>query len=100
MKNSNHPLIKALQSKTNKPFSGPMNAPMEGPRHFEIGHHELPNLAGQKVGTPITVSLKGHIHSQHHDGKAVMHVDSVKPDSSDMENKQNPDSDAPERGVR
>jgi len=72
MKNDNHPLVKAMQSRIKS--SGPPFAPMQGPRTFEIQHHEIPGLPGRRVGEPITVSLKGHIHSQHNDGKAVMHV--------------------------
>jgi hypothetical protein len=63
---------------------------MEGPRTFSIEHKEIPGLPGKKVGEGISVKLTGHVHSQHNDGHMVMHVDSVKPDSSEMMDKENP----------
>lgn len=88
MKNDSHPLIQAL--KFNAKPTGPAFAPMEGPRTFEINHEEIPGLPGKRVGEKITVSLEGHIHSQNNDGKTMMHVASVKPDSDEMTAKQNP----------
>lgn len=93
-RNETSPLIQALRKRA------PSNSiadfhPAEMPRTFELKHHEMPNLAGQRVGSPITVSLKGHIHSQHADGHTVMHVAAVKPDTNAMTDKANPGRKTP-----
>lgn len=62
---------------------------MEMPRAFELKHDEIPGLAGHKVGEGISVNLEGHIHSQHADGHAIMHVSDVKPDSEKMTKETN-----------
>lgn len=90
MKNSDHPLMQALKSKNSsgKPPEHPF-AQFEAPRSFEINHEEIPGLPGKKVGEAISVRLEGHVHSQNNDGHAVMHVASVKPDSTEMTDKEN-----------
>lgn len=96
MRNENAPLIKAMQGR--KKSSGPIPLPQfDAPRTFEIHHGEVNGLAGQKVGTQVAVNLQGHIHSQHADGHAVMHVDSVKPDSTAMTAKEHPDLKTPSK---
>ncbi len=98
MKNDNHPLIAALKGKA-KPF-GNTNLPnLQSPRTLEVQHHEIPGLPGRHVGEPITVNVHGHIHSQSNDGHAVMHISSVKPDTSGTEKKQYPEQNVPERGI-
>lgn len=93
MKNEDHPLMQALKAHA-KP-SGPAFVPMEGPRTFEINHDEIPGLPGKAVGEHISVHLEGHIHSQHNDGHAVMHVAEVKPDTNEMTAKENPGRKTP-----
>lgn len=92
MKNSDHPLMQALKARNSsgKPPEHPF-AEFEAPRSFEIKHAEIPSLPGKKVGDAISVRLEGHVHSQNNDGHAVMHVSSVKPDSSEMKDAENPD---------
>jgi hypothetical protein len=96
VRNENSPLIKALQGRAKPKGDAPLPQ-FDAPRTFEIHHGEVAGLAGQKVGTPITVSLAGHIHSQNNDGHAVMHVDSVKPDSDGMTAKEHPDLKTPSK---
>lgn len=91
MKNSDLPLIQALKNKSNQ-TKGPAVPSFDQPRAFEVKHAEIPGLAGHRVGEHISVNLKGRIHSQHANGHAVVHVSSVKPDSSQMKAKQNPDT--------
>ncbi len=69
--------------------------PMEMPRSFELKHDEIPGLAGHKVGEHISVNLDGHVHSQSADGHAIMHVASVKPDSTEMTKENNPERKTP-----
>ncbi len=92
MKNSHLPIIQALKNK-NKPMKEVPSPVMDFPRTFEVKHSEVPGLAGHRVGEHISVNLKGKIHSQNADGHAILHVASVKPDSSEMKAKQNPDSE-------
>ncbi len=88
MKNSHLPLIQALKNRM-KPKE--MIGPEDMPRTFELKHTDIPGLVGRKVGEGISVNLAGRIHSQHADGHTVMHVSSVKPDSAEMDGKENPD---------
>lgn len=97
MKGDNLPIIQALKGKQ-KPQSGPVPQ-FEAPRTFDIHHGEVPGLPGRRVGEPITVKLEGHVHSQYNDGHAVMHVSSVKPDTSGTEKEQYPEQKVPERGI-
>lgn len=98
MKNSHLPLIQALKNrlKPKEESAGPMDMP----RTFELKHNEMADLAGRKVGEGISINLRGHIQSQHSDGRAIMHVANVKPDSSEMTNKENPDADASPKEIR
>lgn len=89
MKNDHLPIVQALKAKAKK-SSTPEMPPFETPRTFEVQHSEIPGLPGRRVGEPITVNLHGHIHSQHHDGRAIIKVASVKPDSQKMAAKENP----------
>lgn len=98
MKNDHLPIIQAIKGKL-KPKGDTPLPQFDEHRPFEIQHHEIPGLPGRAVGEKVAVRLEGHIHSQHNDGRAIMHVESVKPDGSDMEKKQNPDAKVPERGV-
>lgn len=93
MKNDHLPLLQALRGRS-KPKTDSVQ-PIEMPRAFEIQHHEIPGLPGKKVGDHISVNLAGHIHSQNNDGHAVMHVSSVKPDSTEMTDKANPGRKTP-----
>lgn len=103
MKGDHLPIIQALKGKI-KPKAESPTLPFENPRTFELQHSEIPGLPGRRVGEPITVNLHGHIQSQHNDGHTVMHVASVKPDSEEMDAKENPetqtDSQAKEVRVR
>lgn len=87
MKNDHLPLIQALKGRTKKPES--FN--FEVPRIFEVKHSEIPGLPGKKIGEHITVNLRGHI-ADHGDGRSTIHVADVKPDSTEMTNKESPDS--------
>lgn len=98
MKNDNLPLIQALKGKMKPKGEEPL-AQFEIPRTFEVKHDEIPGLPGRPVGEAMSVRLEGHVHSQHSDGHAIMHVDSVKPDTSGIEKKQYPDQRVPERGI-
>jgi hypothetical protein len=95
MKNANLPIIQALKGRA-KPRPSTTFDQFEMPRTFEVQHHEIPGLPGRKVGEKLSVRLQGHVHSQHADGKTVIHVASVKPDSDEMKEKTNPDSEASE----
>lgn len=95
MPNENSPLVKAMMARA-KP-KGDALPQFDAPRTFEVQHGEVPGLGGQKVGEPITVSFEGHIHSQHNDGHAVIHVDKVKPDSTAMTEKEHPDLKTPSK---
>lgn len=95
MKNESHPLMRALKARMRP--SGPAFAPEEGPRTFTVKHTEIPGLPGKKVGEDISVHLHGHIHSQSNDGHAVIHVAAVKPDSTEMTQKQYPHSKTPSK---
>lgn len=97
MKGDHLPIVQALKGNIKKATNNTIA--FEQPRSIEIQHHEIPGLPGRQVGEPITVQVHGHIHSQHNDGKAVMHVSSIKPDTSGTEKKQYPDQKVPERGV-
>lgn len=88
MKNNNLPIIQALKAKM-RPKGEPTIHDFQSPRTFEIQHHEIPGLVNKKVGDPVTVSLTGQINSQHSDGKAIMHVASVK-QSGDSPKADNP----------
>ncbi len=94
--NENSPLIQALKGKA-KPKGETSFDEFKPPRTFEIHHGEVPGLPGRQVGEPITVSLSGHIHSQHNEGHAVMHVDEVKPDTNKMTEKEHPDLKTPSK---
>lgn len=93
MKNDHLPLIRALGKKA-KPANLPDLPTFESPRVFEIKHHEITGIAGRRVGEKVSVHLRGHIHSQHNDGRTVMHVSSIKPDSDEMKDKQYPEQSA------
>lgn len=97
MKNDHLPLIQALKGRQ-KPKDDTAQLDMP-PRTMMIHHTEIPGLPGRKVGEPITVNVQGHIHSQHNDGHAIVHVSSIKPDTSGTEKKQYPEQNVPERGV-
>ncbi len=89
MKNDHLPIIQALKGRQPAPKADVFD-PM--PRTFEVKHSDVPGLSEKKVGTPLSVVLRGKIHMQHGDGHALMHVDSVKPDSDEMAQKENPGS--------
>lgn len=98
MKNDNLPLVQALRNSGKK--GTPANVPeIQAPRTIMVHHSEIPGLPGRRVGEPVTVNIQGHIHSQHADGHAIVHVSSVKPDTSGTEKSQYPDQKVPERGV-
>lgn len=99
MKNDHLPLIQALKGKTKSKPDSPV-LPFESPRVFELQHKEIPGLPGRRVGEPITVNLHGHIHSQHNDGRTLIHVASVKPDSASMEKKENPETQSETKEIR
>lgn len=98
MKNDHLPIIQALKGRQ-KPKSETPLPQFEAPRMIHVNHSEVPGLPGRKVGEPITVHVTGHVHSQHNEGHAIMHVSSVKPDTSGTEKKQYPEQKVPERGV-
>lgn len=98
MLGDNSPLIQALKGKAKPKEETPLPQ-FDAPRTVMIHHDEIPGLPGRHVGERIAVNLEGHIHSQSNDGHAVMHVASVKPDTSGMEKKQYPEEKVPERGV-
>lgn len=100
MRNDNLPLVQALRARAkNKPEAeGPVQS-LEIPRTFELQHTDIPGLPGRRVGEAITVNLNGHIHSQH-DGRTIIRVASVKPDSKEMEAQANPEAQAKEIRVR
>jgi hypothetical protein len=94
--NENSPLIQALKGRA-KPKPETSFDQFEPPRSFEIKHEEIPGLPGRKVGEKLSVRLEGHIHSQHNDGRSVMHVASVKPDTDAMTAKEHPDLKTPSK---
>lgn len=96
MKNDGIPLIQALKGRAQPKGHAPLPQ-FEGPRSFDLQHHEIPGLPGKHVGEHISVTLHGHVHSQHSDGHAVMHVASVKPDSTEMTKKEHPDMATPSK---
>ncbi len=87
MRNDHLPIIQALKGRQAVPKADVFD-PM--PRTFEVKHSDVPGLAEKKVGASLSVVLHGKIHMQHGDGHALMHVDSVKPDSDEMTQKENP----------
>lgn len=97
MKNENHPLIQALKGRSKSPVAKDPFPAFDSPRTFEVQHTEIPGLPGKHVGEHISVRLEGHVHSQHNDGKTIMHVASVKPDSTEMTQKENPDKVTPSK---
>ncbi len=92
MKNDHLPIIQALKGRQPVPKADVFD-PM--PRSVEIKHSEVPGLSDKKVGEPLSVLLHGKIHMQHGDGHAIMHVNSVKPDSAGMTQKENPEAKKP-----
>lgn len=93
MKNDHLPLIQALKARSKKKSEPDVSIPpFESLRTFDVQHSEIPGLPGRRIGEPITVNLHGHIHSQHSDGRAVIKVASVKPDTKEMDAKENPDT--------
>lgn len=97
MRGDHLPIIQALKNRQ-KSKAAPVQGP-DLPRTLMVHHHEIPGLPGRKVGEPVTVRIQGHIHSQSNDGHAVVHVASIKPDSSETEKKQYPEQNVPERGI-
>lgn len=88
MRNANLPIIQALKGHMKPKGETPLHQ-FQTPRTLEVHHHEIPGLPGRKPGEAIAVNLKGHV-LHHSDGKSVIHVSSVAPDSTDMTNKENP----------
>jgi hypothetical protein len=86
MRNDHLPLIAALKGHRPPSVGPPALEPV--PRTFELQHSDIPGLAAKHVGEPLTVKLQGHVHMQHADGHAVMHVSSVKPDSAELIQKE------------
>lgn len=99
MKNDHLPIIQALKGRS-KPKGDTSLPQFEAPRTFEIQHSEIPGLPGRKVGEHISVTLQGHVHSQSNDGRAVMHVSSVKPDSEAMTKEENPEAGKSPKEIR
>lgn len=93
MKNADLPLMQALKGRA-KPKGNTTFDKFEPPRTFEIHHHEIPGLPGKRVGEHISVNLKGQVHSQH-EGKTVVHINDIKPDSSEMTKESYPDKKTP-----
>lgn len=80
MRNDNHPLVKALNFKKAK--KGPEHEifPLS-PRSFEVKHSDGLGFSEMKVGSGVSVKLKGIVASQHPDGHMVLHVSEVRPDN-------------------
>lgn len=98
MKGDELPIIQALKGKQKSKGETPLPQ-LEAPRSVMVHHSEIPGLPGRQVGETVAVRLEGHIHSQHNDGHAIVHVNSIKPDTSSTEKKQYPEQNVPERGV-
>ncbi len=96
MKNSHLPLLQALKGRQPAKASD-LGSLDEPPRTLQIQHDEIPGLPSRKVGEKISVNLEGHVHSQHNDGHAIMHVSSVKPDSTERTAQENPEKTTPSK---
>lgn len=53
-------------------------------------HSKVPNLANAKPGDAVTIQAHGSVHHIDPNGNMTMHVHDIKPDSTDMKNKQYP----------
>ena len=93
--NENHPLVKAMNEKRGPSTSGPTPFDIGPKRNIEIRHEELKGLGGVPVGSRITATVHGVVQSQHSAGHAVVEISKIKPDSSVVENKENPDAESP-----
>lgn len=93
-----NPIIQAMKDRSTKQVGATPFDPFDEGRLFELQHDKdtIPGLPGRRVGEGISVNLEGHVHSQH-DGKTMMRVTSVKPDSTEMTAKENPDSGTPSK---
>jgi len=91
MKGDHLPIIQALKGKMKLKSKHTAFDTFEPPRSLQVNHHEVPGLPGRKVGESISVRLHGHIHSQNSEGHAIVHVSSVKPDSSQSDNSEYPE---------
>jgi hypothetical protein len=91
-----NPIIQAMKDRSKKQVGATPFDPLDEGRLFELQHDQdtIPGLPGKRVGEAMTVNLTGHVHSQHN-GKTMMRVTSVKPDSDDMTEEENPDLKTP-----
>lgn len=96
MKNANHPLMMALQSK--KKPSDKFELP-EAQQLFDLHSKDVPAIKTMRPGDPLRIEVHGKIKSMHDDGRATMEVHKVMhDDDGDESYEDNSNSDSGKKG--